>query len=75
MIIYKKDNSVRLQVHQSADSEVIQEISGEEYAPDYHTFSTVEELSDFYSKAVAYINNTLSAGWLKKEQIKWELYQ
>lgn len=31
MIIYKKDNSVRLQVHQSADSEMIQEISGEEY--------------------------------------------
>ena len=48
---------------------------GDEYAPDYHTFSTVEELSDFYSKAVEYINNTLSAGWLKKEQIKWELYQ
>ena len=32
MIIYKKDNSVRLQVHQSDDSEMIQEISGEEYA-------------------------------------------
>ena len=31
MIIYKKDNSVRLQVHQSDDSEMIQEISGEEY--------------------------------------------
>ena len=30
MIIYKKDNSVRLQVHQSDDSEMIQEISGEE---------------------------------------------
>ena len=31
MIIYKKDNSVRLQVHQSDDSEMIHDISGEEY--------------------------------------------
>ena len=48
---------------------------GDEYAPDYHTFGTVEELSNFYSKTVEYINNTLYAGWLNKEQIKWELYQ
>lgn len=48
---------------------------GDEYNPEYYTFDNVDDLGDFYSKAVAYINNTLSAGWLKKERIKWELYQ
>ena len=58
MIIYKKDNSVRLQVHQSDDSEMIQEISGEEYVLfkfESNVFTTFEVgdyitiWSDFYA--------------------------
>lgn len=43
--------------------------------PVYHTFSTVEELSDFYLKAMAYINTCLSEGWAKKDAIDWEQYK
>lgn len=43
--------------------------------PVYHTFSTVEELSDFYLKAMTYINTVLAEGWAEKDAIDWEKYK
>jgi len=35
----------------------------------YHTFTTLEEFTDFYTKAIAYVNQTLNDGWLEKDNI------
>lgn len=43
--------------------------------PVYHTFSTMEESDDFYTKAVAFINQTLTEGWQRKDSIDWEPYR
>jgi hypothetical protein len=43
--------------------------------PQYHTFETIEELSDFYTKAIAYINNTLAEGWQKKDSYDFSEYE
>jgi hypothetical protein len=43
--------------------------------PQYYKFETVEELSDFYTKAMAYINEQLAIGWAKKDSIDWEKYK
>lgn len=43
--------------------------------PKYHKFDTVEELSDFYVKAMTYINEQLAIGWAKKDAIDWSLYE
>lgn len=37
--------------------------------PIYHQFATVEELTDFYLQAVAYINQCLNDGWQEKDSI------
>lgn len=42
--------------------------------PVYHTFTTIEELADFYTKATAYIQQCLSEGWTKKDSFDWSLY-
>ncbi len=42
--------------------------------PEYYKFETVEELSDFYTKASTYINQCLAVGWAKKDSIDWSLY-
>ena len=42
--------------------------------PVYHTFETMEEADDFYTKAVAFINQTLAEGWAKKDNFDWSLY-
>lgn len=42
--------------------------------PMYHEFKDVEELSDFYTKAMAYINNQLAEGWIKKDSVDWSPY-
>lgn len=39
----------------------------EHKAPVYHEFTTVEELTDFYLQAFAYINQTLNEGWREKD--------
>lgn len=44
-------------------------------APVYHTFETLEDISDFYVSAMAYINTTLSEGWAKKDAIDWSDYE
>ena len=42
--------------------------------PIYYSFTTIEELNDFYTKAIAYINATLKTGWNEKDAIDWTLY-
>lgn len=37
--------------------------------PVYHTFTELEEFTDFYTKAIAYVNRTLNEGWVEKDSI------
>lgn len=43
--------------------------------PIYHEFTTLEELEDFYLKAIAYIRDTLADGWKMKDSINWNEYE
>lgn len=43
--------------------------------PVYHKFDTLEELADFYMKAMTYINEQLAIGWYKKDSIDWSVYE
>ena len=43
--------------------------------PVYYHFSTLEDISDFYVSAMAYINTTLTEGWQKKDAIDWSVYE
>ena len=47
---------------------------GDNDNPVYHEFTTLEELTDFYTKVLQYINTTLKEGWDKKDSIDWSLY-
>lgn len=48
---------------------------GNSEEPIYHKFDTLEELSDFYMKAMTYINEQLAIGWAKKDAIDWSVYE
>ena len=41
----------------------------------YRTFETLEELTDFYTKAMKHIQDTLADGWKKKDAFNPEDYQ
>lgn len=41
----------------------------------YHTFETLEELTDFYTKVVKHIQDALADGWKKKDAFDLEEYQ
>lgn len=43
--------------------------------PVYYTFESLEDISDFYISAMAYIRNTLEDGWKKKDSIDWDVYE
>ena len=43
--------------------------------PIYYEFTTSEELTGFYLKAVAFINQTLAEGWQRKDGIDWTPYE
>ena len=43
--------------------------------PEYYKFEAVEELTDFYTKTTAYINQCLAVGWAKKDSINWDDYK
>lgn len=43
--------------------------------PVYHTFKTLEELTEFYTGALKYVNETLAKGWARKDTIDWAAYQ
>ena len=48
---------------------------GTDNAPCYHTFKTVEELSDFYTKAMQHILSALADGWNKKDAFSLDSYR
>lgn len=43
--------------------------------PCYHTFADIDELTDFYTKAMRHIQDTLADGWKSKDNFNLELYQ
>lgn len=43
--------------------------------PIYYTFETLEDISDFYLSAMAYISKTLEDGWVMKDSIDWSEYE
>ena len=48
---------------------------GSDEQPEYHTFDNLDELKDFYTKAVRYIQKALAEGWKKKDKFNLELYR
>lgn len=47
---------------------------GTDTEPVYKTFITLEELTDFYTKAMSHIQDTLYEGWRKKDGFDVEAY-
>lgn len=43
--------------------------------PVYYTFESLEDISDFYISAMAYINKTLTDGWKEKDSIDWSAFE
>ena len=43
--------------------------------PVYYSFGTLEDISDFYISAMAYINTCLAEGWKQKDSIDWSVYE
>lgn len=43
--------------------------------PVYHTFNTLNSLSQFYLAGVQFINDCLNEGWAEKDAIEWEPYE
>lgn len=41
----------------------------------YYTFDTVDELKDFYTKAILHINQCLNEGWQEKDDLDMSLYE
>lgn len=48
---------------------------GTDNEPVYHEFKTLDELTDFYTKAMAFVQQTLAVGWEKKDAVDLSLYQ
>lgn len=46
-----------------------------ESEPVYHTFEDMVEFTDFYTKAIAFINQCLNEGWEIKDSIDWSDYE
>jgi hypothetical protein len=42
--------------------------------PVYYKFESLDDLKDFYFKALVFINETLSKGWEAKDAVNWEEY-
>lgn len=42
--------------------------------PVYYTFENLEIFTDFYTKAMSYINTKLAEGWKLKDSIDWAVY-
>lgn len=40
----------------------------------YYDFKTVDELSDFYTSAIKFINDTLQEGWAEKDSVDFSVY-
>lgn len=48
---------------------------GTDEEPRYRTFGKLEELTDFYTKAMKHIQDTLADGWKKKDAFDPEKYR
>ena len=48
---------------------------GTDEEPQYHDFTTIEELTDFYTGAMAFINATLQEGWSAKDNIDLSTFE
>lgn len=48
---------------------------GTDESPAYRTFSTIDELTDFFTKAMTHIQNTLAEGWKKKDSFNLKDYE
>ena len=48
---------------------------GTDEEPRYRTFGKLEELTDFYTKAMKHIQDTLADGWKKKDAFNPEEYR
>lgn len=53
---------------------VLQFVYGREL-PVYREFTTVDELKNFYTAAMAHVQGTLAAGWKAKDEIDFGLYR
>lgn len=47
----------------------------EDGTPVYHTFTSLSAFTDFYTQAIAYIQQQLTAGWQEKDAIDWSPYE
>lgn len=47
---------------------------GTDDEPIYHTFSTLDELKDFYLAAVAYVQQCYQDGWATKDAVDYSVY-
>lgn len=48
---------------------------GTDEEPTYKDFETLDELADFYTKAMAYVQSVLADGWETKDNIDWTKYE
>ena len=48
---------------------------GTDEEPQYHDFTTIDELSEFYVAAMSFINKTLQDGWKAKDNIDLKVYE
>ncbi len=48
---------------------------GTDDIPVYHTFETLEDLTDFYTKAMVHIQTSLADGWKKKDAFDIQHYR
>ena len=48
---------------------------GTNYDPVYKTFTTKEELMDFYISALSYVTEVLNRGWIEKDSFDWSPYE
>ncbi len=47
---------------------------GTDDEPQYYIFSNLEDLTDFYTKALKYVDSILNEGWEEKDSIDWSVY-
>ncbi len=40
----------------------------------YHTFESMDDFTDFYTKAVAHVNDCLTKGWEEKDGVDWLIF-
>lgn len=64
-----------LAVQTNGDSLPITFKFGTDSEPVYHEFTTLDDITDFYSKAVSFKDETLSEGWKLKDAIDFSQYE